>query len=70
MERESVNSSNISTIGYDGETAVLEIAFKKGGVYEYYDVPQFEYDGLSSAESKGSYAHANIYKNYRQNKIG
>ena len=70
MERESVNSSNIATIGYDSESAVLEITFKKGGVYEYYDVPQYEYDGLLSAESKGAYANANIYKSYRQNKIG
>lgn len=70
MDRETVSSSNISTIGYDPASAVLEITFHKGGVYIYYDVPQYEYDALMSADSKGSYASANIYKNYRQQKIG
>lgn len=66
----SVNSSNIEAVGYDLESATLTIRFKKGGsVYEYYDVPQYEYEGLMAADSKGSYANTNIYKNYRQQKI-
>jgi hypothetical protein len=71
MEMIPVDSSNIEAIGYDPESATLTIQFKKGGsVYEYYDVPQHEYDGLMAADSKGTYAHANIYKAYRQQKIG
>lgn len=70
MEMVPVNSSNIEAIGYDSDSATLTIQFKKGGsIYEYYDVPQYEYDGLMSADSKGSYANTNIYKNYRQQKI-
>lgn len=65
-----VSSSNLKAIGYDENEAILRIEFKKGSIYEYYDVPQYEFDGLYSAESKGSYANQNIYKNYRQQKIG
>jgi len=70
MEMTDVNSSNIAAIGYDPDSAVLTIQFIKGGVYEYYDVPSYENDDLMNADSKGSYANLNIYKKYRQQKIG
>jgi uncharacterized protein len=70
MERQAVTSSNISSIGYDSNSSILEIEFNKGGVYEYFDVPQYVYDGLMSASSHGKYANDNIYKNYRQNRKG
>lgn len=69
MEMQYVESSNLKAIGYDQENAILEIEFKDGSAYEYYDVPQYEYDGFMSAGSKGKYAYANIYKRYRQQKI-
>lgn len=69
MEMISVISSNIAAIGYDEQNATLAIQFNKGGAYEYYDVPQYEFDSLMAAESHGEYANANIYKKYRQQKI-
>lgn len=69
MERIPVDSSNLKAVGYDSSSAVLEIEFNDGSAYQYFDVPQYEYDGLMSADSKGKYANQNIYKNYRQNKI-
>ena len=71
MEMIAVDSSNISKIGYDSDNAVLRIEFKKdNSAYEYYDVPQYEFDALMSADSQGSYANKNIYKIYRQQKVG
>lgn len=71
MEMVAVDSSNISQIGYDADNAVLRIEFKKdNSAYEYYNVPQYEFDALMSAESVGSYANKNIYKVYRQQKVG
>lgn len=64
-----VESSNIAQIGYDVDTAILEIEFRDGRAYEYYDVPQYEHDNLMASESKGKYAHKNIYKAYRQQRI-
>lgn len=69
MELNDVTSSNIARIGYDADSSVLEIEFRNGHAYEYYDVPQFEYDNLMGADSKGKYADKNIYKAYRQQKI-
>lgn len=40
MNRKSVTSSNIASIGYDETSETLEIEFKNGGVYQYFDVPQ------------------------------
>jgi hypothetical protein len=69
MEMIPVNSSNILAIGYDADSANLAIAFKDNSKYEYYDVPQHEFDNFLAADSKGKYAHQNIYKKYSQQKI-
>jgi hypothetical protein len=64
-----VDSSSLQEIRYDNDNAILEIDFKNGSTYQYRDVPRFAFDGLVSAESKGKYAAANIYKLFRQTKI-
>ena len=69
MEMHYVESSNLEAVGYDAEQAILVIRFKDGSTYEYYDVPQFEYDNLMASDSKGKYANKNIYKTYRQQKV-
>ena len=69
MEMQYVESSNLRAVGYEQASGILAIEFKDGSIYEYYDVPQYEFDGLMSAESKGKYGHANIYKRYKQQKI-
>jgi len=60
MERIPVESSNISSIGYDEENEILEIEFHSGSVYQYYDVPFEVYDELMNADSHGSYFYHNI----------
>lgn len=69
MEMIGVDSSNIQAIGYDPDSGTLNVAFKDGSEYEYYDVPQHEYDSFYEADSKGRYGHQHIYKIYRQQKI-
>ena len=69
MDRESVSSSNIASIGYDEESETLEIEFLKGGVYQYFDVPQAVYDGLMAADSHGSYLAANVKGIYRYSRV-
>jgi len=62
MERQSVESSNLASIGYDAENEVLEIEFNNGGVYQYFDVPENVYEELMSASSHGQYFDRNIEK--------
>lgn len=65
MDRIPVQSSNLTSVGYDPSSRTLEIEFNHGGVYEYYDVPQPEYDGLMAAGSHGTYFNQNIKDHYR-----
>jgi hypothetical protein len=64
MERTPVSSSNISAIGYDADSQVLEIEFTNGAVYSYSGVPLGEYEAFMNADSKGKYLHANIKNRY------
>jgi hypothetical protein len=60
MERIPVVSSNIVSVRYDPEARTLDVEFKNGAVYQYADVPQEEYDGFLSSDSKGRYHNARI----------
>lgn len=62
MNRTHVVSSNISSVGYDLQTRILEIEFLNGSIYRYFHVPQSEYQGLMRAPSHGRYFDANIKK--------
>lgn len=69
MDRISVSSSNIDSIGYDEDSCTLEVAFHNGSVYQYFDVPHPEYIGLLNAASVGGYLAQNIKGKYRYSKI-
>lgn len=55
MQRISVVSSNLASVGYDAQSRTLEVQFKAGSIYQYADVPEPLYRGLMTAPSKGSY---------------
>lgn len=69
MERIAVNSSNLSSVGYDEPTQTLEIEFNHGGVYQYYDIPENVHMELMNATSIGSYFNQNIRNIYSTQKI-
>ena len=50
-----VDSSMIYAVGYDEKTQILEVVFKRTGVYRYRDVPKDVYEQLMESDSKGSY---------------
>ncbi|MDZ8033526.1 KTSC domain-containing protein [Nostoc sp. DedSLP04] len=69
MQRTSVSSSNIASIGYDAKQQILEVEFLKGSVYQYSGVSESLYTGLMSADSHGNYLDTYIKKGsfpYRQ----
>ena len=56
MQRVSLDSSSIASIGYAPEQQVLEVEFRQSGeVYQYFDVPAEEHAGFLAAASKGTY---------------
>ena len=63
MDRISVRSSNIVSVGYDSVSETLEIEFDNG-VYQYSGVPDVVHRGLMSASSPGRYFHRNIKDKY------
>ena len=64
MNRVAVRSSNLVSVGYDGESRILEIEFNKGRVYRYSGVPPEEHEALMNASSLGKYFAANIRDKY------
>ena len=58
----SVNSSNVSEVGYDEQDQIVYVRFLNGTLYIYKGVPKYDFDGLLNAPSVGSYLHRN-YKN-------
>jgi len=54
---DSVESNQISKIGYDPETKTLAVTFTRGGgaVYHYPNVEQATFDAFVAAESSGTF---------------
>lgn len=68
MNRHSVSSSDIRSVGYENNT--LEIEFNRGGIYQYHGVPYDRYSDLINAGSVGKYFHNFIKPFYHGIKIG
>lgn len=60
MKREPVQSSNLVSVGFDASSSILEIEFKDGRIYQYFDVPEQVFRDLTSAPSPGSFFHQNV----------
>ncbi len=69
MIRLSIQSSNISSIGYDTVTATLEVEFTSHDVYQYFSVPAHLYEALIHAQSHGQFLNDNIRYHYRYQKV-
>ena len=55
MYREEVSSSSVASLGYDAASRILELEFRSGAVYHYYQVPYEVARALAGAESIGQY---------------
>ena len=64
------DSSMISAFGYDPEKQIMEVVYRRGGVYRYYDVPPQVFEGLRDAPSKGRYMHDAVIDIYPTSKRG
>jgi len=64
VEMIRVNSRAMSAVGYDPSTQVLKITFSRGNTYDFCRVPQYIFDGLMGAFSKGTYYNDHIKDRY------
>jgi hypothetical protein len=64
LPRTPVRSTVIAAIGYDSETAELEVEFRSGDVYRYFAVPPSVHKALLEAESPGAYFNKHVSDHY------
>ncbi len=64
-----VSSTTIQSVGYDPTTAVLEIEFTHGDLYQYFMVPTSTYLGIVRAASKGRFFGEFIQGKYQFRKV-
>lgn len=65
VDRQSIDSRSLASVGYDMTSRTLEVEFVSGSVYRYFDVPAAVFDGLLAAESAGRYFNAHVRDHYR-----
>ncbi len=66
MFRRPVSSSRMNSVGWADNT--MEIEFKNGSVYQYYDVSQSEYQNFLNSPSLGS-ALSRLDKIHRYSRV-
>lgn len=70
MRMESVQSTNISAIGYDHADHEMRVQFSNGKIYRYPNVPEQVYMDFLTADSKGKHFYAHIRPHYNGVRIG
>jgi hypothetical protein len=69
VNRESVSSSTLASVGYDESSSTLEVEFLNGAIYQYFDVPVAGYHELIQAGSVGRYFSQNIRNAFRYARV-
>jgi len=69
MQRVLVESTTLRSAGHDAQSAVLELQFRNGAVYQYSFVPPSVYRDLLAARSKGGYFNQNIRDRYPYQRV-
>jgi hypothetical protein len=64
MDRVSVESATLASVGYDQGTLVLELEFRSGEIYQYLAVPPSIHRTLLNAESKGQFFNRSIRNSF------
>lgn len=60
----TLRSTMLYAAGYDAEKEVLDVVFRSGGVYRYFDVPLSVYEGLLKSPSVGRYMWDHVLRVY------
>jgi two-component system cell cycle response regulator DivK len=60
-----VDSSAVDRVEHDSDSGTLQIWYKGGDLYTYFDVPGAVYEELLAAPSIGAFVNAEIKPNYR-----
>lgn len=69
MAVKKVQSSMVWAVDYDRKSQVLEVAFKRTGVFCYEGVPPAEYRAMIRSDSIGSYLRLCIIGMYPERRL-
>lgn len=69
MQRERVNSESVHAVGYHAGRSTLEVEFRSGLVYQYYQVPMDVYERFVGAASMGQYFSKYVRGRYRSMRV-
>lgn len=64
MERITVESRAIASVGYDDEARMLRVEFRSGSVYHYLEVPRSVFEWLLRTPNKGVFVARQITGRY------
>ena len=70
MNRESVKSSMIASIGFDSSTSTLEIEFNSGAVWQYFKISKSVFNEMKSSSSCGKFFLNSIKDEYDESQVG
>lgn len=64
-------SSNLEAVGYNNPDKSLDVLFRNGGEYRYFDVPKSLFQRIQHVKSPGKFFHKHIKKDnpYRYEKL-
>jgi hypothetical protein len=65
IRRFPVESTALATVGYSKRLRALEIEFRNGAIYRYFEVTPDVYDAFLQAHSKAQFYDQNIRRKYR-----
>jgi hypothetical protein len=69
MERRSVDSSAVASVGYNPSRQVLALESIDGDVYQCFDVPAALYQALLDSRSIGQFVNMEVKSVYRYEKL-
>lgn len=70
MQRRTVQSSALSSVGYDPDARILELEFREnGGVWQYFGFPLSAYNKFISSDSLGHFFVTRIKGKYPELKV-
>lgn len=71
MDRQYVESSMITSVGYDLNTCTLEVEFKSNGsIWQYPDFPEYLWYEFEASDSKGKFFNQNIRGKFNEFRVG
>jgi hypothetical protein len=70
MKKYPVDSTAMTSVGYDADLRILEIQFKSGGALrQFFQVPQELFDQLMAADSLGDFFNTSINGKFEEKRI-